>query len=313
MKLSEKFSQYSLYLILVTFVFVATSSLAISKAERKNNNQTESYVISFPTHEKSFVSLPTLKADVVYPTLTAESIYAVDTKSGITLFEKNPDKRLLPASTTKIITALVALDYYPRDAILTVGEIGVDGKKMDLVAGEKITVDALVKGLLINSANDAAEVLANNYPGGRGVFIQTMNLKAREANLVNTLFTNPSGLDTNGHSTTARDLVRAATYAMENSYFSEIVATKEITVSSIDGSVVHRLTNINELIGEVQGVLGVKTGWTEIANENLVTYIERDGREIMISLLSSQDRFGETKEIINWIFENYTWEEVKYP
>jgi len=84
-------------------------------------------------------------------------------------------------------------------------------------------------------------------------------------------------------------------------------------VRSENGKIVHRLTNINELLGVVEGVLGVKTGWTENARENLVTYIERDNRKIMIALLGSQDRFGETKELIDWIFSNYSWSEVKYP
>jgi D-alanyl-D-alanine carboxypeptidase len=81
----------------------------------------------------------------------------------------------------------------------------------------------------------------------------------------------------------------------------------------VGGKIRHKLVNINELLGEVEGVLGVKTGWTENARENLVTYIERDGHSVMITLLGSQDRFGETKELINWIFENYSWEEVKFP
>jgi len=100
---------------------------------------------------------------------------------------------------------------------------------------------------------------------------------------------------------------------MKNPEFANIVGTKEITVKSIDGKIVHKLANVNQLLGKVPGVLGVKTGWTESARENLVTYIERDNHKIMIAVLGSQDRFGETKELINWIFANYSWQEVRLP
>ncbi|MFV1917656.1 MAG: D-alanyl-D-alanine carboxypeptidase family protein, partial [Patescibacteria group bacterium] len=225
----------------------------------------------------------------------------------------NPDKPLLPASTTKIITALIAMDYYRKDAVVRVGRIKTEGQRMGLIFGEEITVDSLLKGLLIASANDAAEVLAQGYPGGKEAFVAAMNRKATEVNLDNTNFTNPSGFDTVGHFSTARDLVRISSHAMQIPYFSEIVGTGEALVESVDGRFVHKLVNVNELVGEVEGVLGVKTGWTENARENLVTYVERDGRRVMIAVLGSQDRFGETKELIDWIFENYEWVKLDYP
>ena len=100
---------------------------------------------------------------------------------------------------------------------------------------------------------------------------------------------------------------------MKDPVISEMVQPESYMAKSVDGAYIHPLINLNELVGSVDGVLGVKTGWTEIARENLVTYIERNGRRIMIVLLGSQDRFGETKELINWIFENYTWQEHKVP
>jgi D-alanyl-D-alanine carboxypeptidase (penicillin-binding protein 5/6) len=100
---------------------------------------------------------------------------------------------------------------------------------------------------------------------------------------------------------------------MEDPRFAEIVGTKTQVVRSIDGKIAHYLTNINELLGKIPGVLGVKTGWTENARENLVTYVNRDGHRVMIAVLGSQDRFGETKELIDWIYSSYQWQEVKYP
>src|SRR5205085_9676867 len=135
----------------------------------------------------------------------------------------------------------------------------------------------LLYGLLVYSANDAAEVLAMEYPGGRDLFIQAMNLKAEELHLTQTHFNNPTGLDDEGHYSTARDMTFLGEVAMRDPFFSLVVGTKEKVVQSEDGKIVHRLKNINELLGVVDGVKGVKTGWTENARENLVTYVERDG------------------------------------
>jgi D-alanyl-D-alanine carboxypeptidase (penicillin-binding protein 5/6) len=294
-----------LYLSLLSFVFIATTALAFPSKTRLPEGETDEYI--------KLASLPTLPKAVTFPILSAQAALAVDLDSGVTLYEKNPDAPYLPASTTKIVTALVAMDFYPLDSVLTVGNAKIEGRRMGLLWGEKIKVDGLLYGLLMFSANDAAEVLAANFPGGRDTFVAAMNLKARELHLENSSFSNPSGLDEDVQVTTARDLIRIADYAMQNPHFAEIVRTKSAEVKSVDGRISHKLVNINELVGSVDGVLGVKTGWTEEARENLATYIERDGRRVMIVVLGSQDRFGETKELIEWIFENYEWKEVMVP
>ena len=295
------------YFTLLTFVFITSSALALSRFNEKP------IVIREKIELTSFTPIPELSDSSNFPILSAQAALAVDIDSGISLYEKNPNTPLLPASTTKIITALVAMDNYSLETNLTVGKFWVEGQKMGLREGEKIRVDDLLQGLLIFSANDAAEVLALNYPGGRSAFIDAMNEKARTLSLENSNFKNPTGLDGNGHSSTARDLVRVSEFAMRNKKFAQIVATKEKSVTSVDGKIAHKLINLNELVGKVEGVLGVKTGWTEVARENLVTYIERVGHRVMIALLGSQDRFGETEELISWIFENYEWQEVSLP
>ena len=295
-----------IYALIVSFFLVATSALLMSKKETQDIPKT-------PTQLQSFTPLPVLSDSANFPFLSAQSALAVDTISGVTLYEKNPDSPYLPASTTKIVTALVAMDYYQPETIIQVNNIKVEGQKMGLVPEEKISVSSLLDGLLIFSANDAAEVLTQNYPGGREAFIDAMNEKGKEFNLENSHFSTPTGLDKDSQVATARDLIRIAEIAMQNPTFARIVGTKEKVVKSVDGKVVHRLTNINQLIGEVPGVSGVKTGWTENARENLVTYLERDGRHVMIAIMGSQDRFGETKELINWIFGNYSWQQVLYP
>lgn len=260
----------------------------------------------------SLSPLPVLAKEATFPILSAQAVLAIDANSGVTLFEKNADNPVLPASTTKIVTALVTLDNYSLDEVITVGKVSVEGQKMGLIKGEQLTVHNLLYGLLVYSANDAAEVLAENFPGGRDAFISAMNEKAKELHLENTKFYNPTGLDGNGHVTTAKDLVRISRVAMQNSIFAEIVSTQEKVVKSEDGKIVHHLTNINELLGKVPGVMGIKTGWTENARENLVTYLERNNHKIYIAVLGSQDRFGETKELIDWIFTNYTWKEISF-
>jgi len=302
---------------MLSFVFVATTALSISRL-----NPIEPINISNAFANKNFPPLPVLSERVdSFPIFSAQAIMALDLESGLTLFEKNADISHLPASTTKIMTAIVAMEHFSLKQVLKVGNVSIEGQKMGLVSGEEIFFEDLLYGLLIFSANDAAEVLAANYCKfesesefcGREFFIEAMNQKAEELHLKNTSFKNPSGLDDYKHVSTARDLIIVSKVAMKNELFAKIVSTEEYVATSTDGKYKHKLVNINELVGEVEGVLGVKTGWTENARENLVTYIERGDRKVMIALLGSQDRFGETKELINWVFENYEWKEIQLP
>lgn len=302
-------------LLLSSLALILTSTVSLSFYKLQKPALAQYVVNKEPRMDTPIAPLPVLAAqtDSDTPTLTAVSVLALDVDSGVTLFEKNPDEVLFPASTTKIVTALVALDSYQLNEVVTIPALSVPGQKMGLVEGEQITVNNLLKGLLIFSANDAAEALAWNYLGGRVAFIDAMNGKASEFNLTNTNFTNPSGLENMNHVSTARDLSRIAGKAMNNPIFSEIVGTKSVTITSVDGEKVHRLNNINKLIGVVDGVMGVKTGYTEHAKENLITYMERNGKRVIISLLGSDDRFGETTALIDWIYGSYDWEEVVLP
>lgn len=299
-----------LYILIASFVLIATSSLTLGQAKRYYDSQTLKVLSYEAVKENQYISVPKLKENAILPELSAQSIYAIDLESNLSLYERNIDTPILPASTTKIITALVAMDKYPLDLILTVGDVSVDGQNIHLIKGEKITVRNLLYGLLIASGNDAAEVLADGYSGGRDEFVKAMNLKAQDLGLINSNFVNPSGLDGDGHHSTARDLIKASVFAMQRPFFKKAVSIKEVKIESVDNQTLHHLRNINELLGKVDGVLGIKTGWTQEARENLITYVERDGKKIMIAILASQDRFGETENLINWIFENYEWKKV---
>ena len=307
MKLLKSFAKKNLlYLAMLALVFIASFAIAVTRREE---------IQKLVYQEGKVSDLPVLTASGSFPIVSAQGALAVDLDSGVTLYEKNADQKLLPASTTKIMTALVAMDYYKFDQVITVGKlsVGTDTQRMGLVAGEQITFQDLLYGLLVYSASDVAMTLADNYSGGVDAFVAAMNQKAQALNLVNTHFENPVGLDGNGDQvSTAKDMVRLTRVAMQNPEFAKIVATKTVTVKSVDGKYVYPLTNINILLGKVDGVLGVKTGWTENARENLITYVNRDGRRVMIAVLGSQDRFGETKELIGWIYGNYEWRKVGY-
>jgi serine-type D-Ala-D-Ala carboxypeptidase (penicillin-binding protein 5/6) len=295
-----------MHLAMVTFVLV--SSVGLSLVNKK--------VINLPTPIETraydVAQIPKLGETDSFPIVSSQGVIAVDIDSGTTLYEKNADQTLLPASTTKILTALTALDYFPLDSKLKVEKVGVDGQKMGLVKGEEITFENLLYGLLVYSGNDAAEVIAQNYPGGRELFINAMNIKAKQLHMDKSHFENPVGFDDYNHISTAKDMVRLARVAIQNPIISKIVSTKHISVTDTSGQIVHELESTNQLLGEVEGVRGVKTGWTEGARENLITLVERNNHKVMIAVLGSQDRFGETKELINWIFTNYSWEEIKH-
>jgi len=298
--------------LVASFILIAVSSLVLSDARQTVYDYQDEPPVLGEKVEKpvELIVIPILRENTIFPMFSAQAVLVEDLDSGTILYEKNSNTPFLPASTTKIITALVAMDSYPLNKILTVGNIDVDGQKMHLVTGEQISVENLLYGILVYSANDAAEVLAQNYFGGRAAFINAMNLKSVELELTDTFFENPTGFDGINQKTTARDLIKTSTVAMQRPLFRKIVGTKEIVVESVDGEIVHRLVNINKLVGEIDGVLGVKTGWTENARENLITYVERGDKKVMMVVLGSQDRFGETETLIDWIFTNYSWEKM---
>ena len=243
------------------------------------------------------------------PTVTANSLAVIDVDSGVVLWEKNSQVATSPASTTKMMTALVSLENYQLGQILTVGDLSkVDGQKIKLKEGEKLTVENLLYAMLVGSANDAAITLAENFPGGQSGFVWAMNQKAVEMGLKNTHFTNPVGYDDANHYSSASDLGAIAIQAIKSSEIAKIVATEKIDFTDVSGKIRHSVSNVNTLVGKLPGVKGIKTGWTQVAGECLVSLVERDNHRVVISLLGSQDRFKETQAIIEWVFGNFQWE-----
>lgn len=246
----------------------------------------------------------------IYPgyEISAQGVVVYDLESGVTLYGRNTQVLLSPASTTKIMTALVALEHYNLDDVVTVATVANSGQVMGIVPGEQITVENLLYGALIHSGNDATWALAEHFEGGVEKFVAAMNEKADSLHLTNTNFTNPVGFDDPNHKMSAIDLTRLAAFALTNKTIAKMVAIPEITISDVTHTRFHALTNVNTLLGKIPGVAGIKTGWTEEAGENLVTLIERNGHRIIIVVLKSRDRFADTEALINWVFANYVWE-----
>ena len=237
-----------------------------------------------------------------YPEISAEGVYVVDLPSFTPIMKRNEHEHLFPASTTKIITALVAYDVYKPDEIITVKQTISEGQIMGLVQNEKITVENLLYGVLVYSGNDAAYVLADNY--GEQKFLDLMNKKALSLNMKDSHFTNPAGFDDNSQLSSPFDLALAARELLKNKFLSKIVSIKEITISDVDFKYFHKLSNVNQLLGEIQGIGGLKTGYTENAGENLVSFYKKNSHQFIIVILRSQDRFEDTKKIVKWIEEN---------
>jgi len=244
------------------------------------------------------------------PQLTAFSSLAIDFSSKTIIYAKNPDYQLLPASTTKIMTALVSLDYYSLSEVIKVERVNGIGQTMELEKDEEISIENLLYGLLVQSGNDAAYALAESYPGGVQKFVSSMNVKARSLHLDNTHFVNPAGIDAAGQFSTVHDLAVLTAEALKNPTIHKIVSIEEIEVADTSGEIIHELVNINQLLGKVAGLKGVKTGWTESAGECLVAYTEREGRAIITVVLASEDRFGETEKLIEWVYNNFQWESL---
>lgn len=245
--------------------------------------------------------IPYLKSQY-YPEVTAEGIYVVDLPSFTPLMMRNEHQKDLPASTTKIMTALVAYDVYKPDQIVTVKRVMNDGQTMGLVLNERITVENLLYGLLVHSGNDASYALADYY--GYDRFMALVNKKAADLHMNDSHFTNPAGLDDFNQVTTPFDLALAGRELLKNKFLSKIVSTKEITISDADFQIFHKLSNVNQLLGKIQGIGGLKTGYTENAGENLVSLYKKNGHQFIIVVLKSLDRFSDTKNIVNWLNQN---------
>lgn len=229
----------------------------------------------------------------------------MDADSQVVLYSKNPDLRFSTASTTKIMTALTALQQFKLNDILTVKDASSEGVVLGLKTGEQITFENLLYGLLLPSANDVAKTIAQNYSKGERGFVNLMNENAAKFNLYNTHYEDPAGLLDEGDYTTPLDLARLASIAIQNSTFAGIVSTKQKTFIDLSGNT-YTVKNLNKLLG-VDGVDGIKTGYTEGAGQVLVTSKVEKDHTIIIVVMGSEDRFLDTEKLLTMISGNVTY------
>jgi len=230
------------------------------------------------------------------------------TMDGRELWARDPESRRAMASTTKIMTAVVVLENADLTEIVTVDRTAaaVGESAMGLVVGEKITVGELLKGVLVQSGNDAATLIAEHVGGSVSGFVAMMNAKAKALDLKNTRYANPHGLDAKDHYTSAEDLTSLARYAMRNPTFREIVGTYKAKVRS--DRYTHTLVNHNTLLKTYKGAEGVKTGWTGDAGYCVVVAAKRKGVELAGTIMgatSEGGRASQAKKLFDWGFKHY--------
>lgn len=262
-------------------------------------------VIESPIELPDLSLYPILKSSL-NPDITAQAAIVMDDNSKAVLFAKKPNLRFSMASTTKIMTALIGLSYYKLDDVLEVMTSNAKGSVLGLMEGERMTFGNLLYGMLLPSGNDAAVTIADNYPGGEIEFIKKMNDKAKELRLYNTHFSDTNGLDDDEDYTTVLDLARLASMAIENKEFSKIVSTKKIDITDVTGKYTYSIKNLNKLLG-ISGVDGIKTGFTDEAQGVLVTSTVKNGHKIIIVVMKSEDRFADTKTLLDLISSNFIY------
>lgn len=237
------------------------------------------------------------------PDVSAQAGILIHADTGTVLWEKNADQRMLIASTTKIMTALVAVETCDLDEEVTIRPewAAVEGSSMYLRSGETYTLRELLYGMMLASGNDAATAVACHVAGDIQQFAQLMNEKAKELDLTGTSFENPHGLDGEQHYSTARDMAKLAAYAMENEDFAAIVGTRNVNI--------HELTyvNHNKLLWQCDGTIGVKTGYTKAAGRTLVSCCERDGTRYICVTLNAPDDWDDHKALYEWAFGEYIY------
>ena len=232
---------------------------------------------------------------------SATSAILMDAESGRVLYEQNADRQMLIASTTKIMTALVAIREGDLSETVTVSREAAytEGSSMYLKEGEQLTLETLLYGLMLCSGNDAAVAIAEQIGGSQTGFASLMNETARELGMENTSFANPNGLDAEDHYSTARDMAVLACAAMENETLARIVSTRTVTIGG------RTMTNHNKLLGYMQGCIGLKTGYTKAAGRTLVSCAERNGQRLVAVTLQDGNDWADHQALYEYGFSAY--------
>lgn len=279
--------------------------------------KTEAADFVFDLPEVRALVKPPVKLNDSQPDISVKAAILVDTDSSYPLYEENELEKVPIASVTKIMTAVVVLENYSLDEEVTISSDAVStiGSSIHLKKDEVITVESLLRGLLIQSGNDAAMALAEKM--GFDKFVKKMNEKAKILGMVNTHYKDPAGLNDEGRST-AKDLATLASFALRNKVIQDIVSTEQVTIFSTDGQISHELKNSNRLVHKdhplyLAEAYGLKTGFTPEAGHCLVSSAHRDGHSIVSVVLNTDENTveasaKESRKLLVWGLENFKWE-----
>ena len=247
--------------------------------------------------------LPALDTPARALSTSATSAILIDGETGRVLYTQNADEERLIASITKLMTALVAMESgHSLDEVVEIKReyTGAEGSSMYLQAGEKLTLEALMYGLLLASGNDAALAVAGVCGGTVENFVHQMNRRAALLGMEHTHFVNPSGLTQEGHYSTAADMARLAAVCMKNETIARIVSTKSITIAG------RSFTNHNKLLWRYEGCVGMKTGYTERSGRTLISCAEREGQRLIAVTLNDGNDWADHTALLDYGFEHYT-------
>ncbi len=315
-------------LIILSLVYnLVGFSLSSGKIDQKiasfysNENVSSAKAGNMSQQIPDILQLPEIRSGAPEAYINTREYILVDLESGEILNQKDPTKRVPIASTTKIMSAIVALENYSLNEVVTIPAPATTqaGADANLRVGEKISVLELLYCMLIKSGNDSAYALASYMDKSEkrdiDTFVKKMNQKAEELGMEDTNYLDPAGLDASGYSS-ANDLAIITRYALKNSTFRKIVATTDYVATNIDKTIYHVLKNSNRLVDEYQypGAIGVKTGFMPEASHCLVGAAERNGHGLIVVILGTyQDTASasadEARKLLDWGFDNVIWKD----
>jgi len=251
--------------------------------------------------------LPQINDDS-FQAVSAKSYVVVDINSAAILKSRNKDMPLYPASTVKLMTALVAKELYQLEDQLQVNPgLNAAGNKVGFVWGGNVTVSDLLASILINSGNDAALILAYHHPDGYQAFIDQMNSKAKDLSLLQTSFANPTGIDDYRQLSSSWDLSLLAREVLKDSLLSVLPTYQQMNIRDQKLGIEYHLNNTNQLLNDYQQVRGLKTGTTLLAQQVLITVWEEGDNPILIVVMGSTDRYQDTRALIDWVGSSVSW------
>lgn len=281
---------------------VAYSGLTASQAASKF----EDAVLQSAGLSADILSNPSAVLSVP-PSTAARAAVVMEASSRRVLYAKNPHMKLPMASTTKIMTAILAIEMGNLEDVVTVSPkaVGVEGSSIYLAKGERLTLEQLLYGLMLRSGNDAAVAIAEHIGGSVENFVRLMNRKAVQIGARNTNFVNPHGLHDDMHYTTAYDLALISAYAMQNPVFRTIVSTKYKKIPWEGRSYDRVLQNKNALLWSYEGANGIKTGYTKVSRRCLASAALRDGMQLVCVVLDCQPWFDDSATLLDYGFANF--------